>query len=204
MKTHDVAGRPSRVRAEGIQPVATEERKTSDERGGTSDECNGRDARCPSGVINKPVVSRARVVCHTGVRLPSLGIPSAGARGTALAAWRVRQFGGDFDPVRAVVEDAVAAFSRRQPTIDRALWLKVANIIGWETFREIYFEQRSVMVDSARRGHPLRNPAAAFHKKLQALKPASVEATGVSLPRGADNRGSGALAASSRTEGGAA
>ena len=53
MKTHDVAGRPSRVRAEGIQPVATEERKTSDERGGTSDECNGRDARCPSGVINK-------------------------------------------------------------------------------------------------------------------------------------------------------
>ena len=31
MKTHDVAGRPSRVRAEGIQPVATEERKTSDE-----------------------------------------------------------------------------------------------------------------------------------------------------------------------------
>ena len=42
-----------KVPAEGIQPVATEERKTSDERGGTSDECNGRDARCPSGVINK-------------------------------------------------------------------------------------------------------------------------------------------------------
>jgi hypothetical protein len=91
------------------------------------------------------------------------------AREAALAAWRVRQFGGDFDPVRAVVEDAVAAFSRRQPTMDRALWLKVANIIGWETFRKIYFEQLSVMVDSARRGHPLRNPAAAFHKKLQAL-----------------------------------
>ena len=166
---------------------------------------NGQDAR-PGGVINRPAASRARVVCHTGVNLPSLGIPSAGAgaREAALAAWRVRQFGGDLDPVRAVVEDAVAAFSRRQPTIDRALWLKVANIIGWETFREIYFEQRSVMVDSARRGHPLRNPAAAFHKKLQALKPASGEATGVSLPRGADNRGSGALAVSSRAEEGVA
>ena len=39
---------------------------------------NGQDAR-PGGVINRPAASRARVVCHTGVNLPSLGIPSAGA-----------------------------------------------------------------------------------------------------------------------------
>ena len=198
-----VCARRGLFSAEAILAARTENRKMKKE---TNGERNGQDARSPRGVINRPETSRTRVVCHTGVNMPSLGIPSAGAgaREAALAAWRVRQFGGDFDPVRAVVEDAVATFSRRQPTIDRALWLKVANIIGWETFREIYFEQRSVMVDSARRGHPLRNPAAAFHKKLQALRPASVEATGVSLPRGADNRGSGALAASSRTEGGAA
>ena len=131
----------------------------------------------PSGVINRPAASRARVVCHTGVILPSLGIPSAcaGAREAALAAWRVRQFGGDFDPVRSAVEDAVAAFSRRQPDTDRALWLKAANVIGWDAFRELYHEQLSVMKDCARRGHPLRNPAAAFHKKLKALRPAETE-----------------------------
>jgi len=82
----------------------------------------------------------------------------------------VRQFGGDFDPVRAVVEDAVAAFSRCQPEVDRVLWLKVANVIGWDRFREVYHEQLSVMRDSARRGHPLHNPAAAFHKRLQGIR----------------------------------
>lgn len=135
-------------------------------------ERTGQDAR-PGGVINRPAASRARVVCHTGVNLPSLGIPSAGARAreAALAAWRVRQFGGDFDPVRTAVEDAVSAFSRRQPDTDRALWLKAANVIGWDAFRELYHEQLSVMRDCARRGHPLRNPAAAFQKKLKALKP---------------------------------
>ena len=73
--------------------------------------------------------------------------------------------------LRAVVEDAVAAFSRRQPDTDRALWLKAANVIGWDAFRELFHEQLSVMKDCARRGHPLRNPAAAFQKKLKALKP---------------------------------
>lgn len=174
-------------------------------RGSSGEQPNGLASRCTDGkVINRTTASRARVGCHTGVNMPSLGIPSAGAgaREAALAAWRVRQFGGDFDPVRAAVEDAVAAFSRRQPDTNRALWLKAANVIGWDAFRELYHEQLSVMKDCARRGHPLRNPAAAFHKKLQALKPASVEATGVSLPRGADNRG--AIATSSRAEGGAA
>jgi hypothetical protein len=83
----------------------------------------------------------------------------------------MRTFGDDFDPVRAVVDDAVAAFSRRQPDADRALWLKAANVIGWETFRDVYFEQMSVMADCARRGHPLRNPAASFHRRLQAFRP---------------------------------
>ena len=35
----------------------------------------------------------------------------------ALAEWRTKTFGGDFDPVREAVEDAVNAFSYRQPEI---------------------------------------------------------------------------------------
>ncbi len=71
---------------------------------------NGQDAR-PGGVINRPAASRARVVCHTGVNLPSLGIPSAGAGSpeASRAAWRVRRSGGEFGPVRGVVGDAVGA-----------------------------------------------------------------------------------------------
>ena len=125
-------------------------------------------------VINMPTrASRTRVVCHTGVDSQPFGdIPGvhAHAREAALAAWRVRQFGGDFDPVRAVVEDAVKAFSRRQPKADRALWLKVANVIGWERFQELYHEQLSIMEDCQRRGNPLRNPAAAFHRRLQGFR----------------------------------
>ena len=125
-------------------------------------------------VINMPPrASRTRVVCHTGVDSQPFGdIPSVHAhtREAALAAWRVRQFGGDFDPVRAVVDDAVKAFSRTQPATDRSLWLKVANAIGWERFQEIYHEQLSIMEDCRRRGNPLRNPAAAFHRRLQGFR----------------------------------
>ena len=121
-------------------------------------------------VINRlESASRARVVCHTGVDSQPFGnIPGARpyTREAALAAWRVRQFGGDYDPVRAVVDDAVKAFSHRQPTTDRSLWLKVANAIGWERFQELYHEQLSIMEDCRRRRNPLRNPAAAFQTRL--------------------------------------
>ena len=90
----------------------------------------------------------------------------------ALAAWRMRTFGGDIDPVRAAVDDAVAAFSKRQPEDDRALWLKIANAIGWERFLEEYYGVLSIMGDCARRHRPLRNPAAVFHRRLQGIKPA--------------------------------
>ena len=69
--------------------------------------------------------------------------------------------GGDFDPVREAVEDAVAEFSDKQAARDRSLWLKIANAIGCEAFRDLYFEQLSVM-----RGCRLRNPSAAFQKRL--------------------------------------
>ena len=72
----------------------------------------------------------------------------------ALAAWRTKTFGGDFDPVREAVEDAVNAFSYRQPEDDRRIWLKVANEIGYEAFRELYLEQLSIMRECKLRIHP--------------------------------------------------
>ncbi len=109
----------------------------------------------------------------TGIQNESLlALPGARVREGASAhvrahakrdftAWRIRKFGGDFDPVREAVEDAVAAFSSSQPERDRSLWLKIANEIGYEMFQELYFEQCSIM-----QGCRLRNPAAAFHMRL--------------------------------------
>jgi hypothetical protein len=123
-----------------------------------------------SEVINTHQPSRARtharVVRPTGILNESLiDIPGARARVRAksadFTAWRVKTFGGDFDPVREAVEDAVAEFSDKQAARDRSLWLKIANAIGCEAFRDLYFEQLSVM-----RGCRLRNPSAAFQKRL--------------------------------------
>ena len=105
-----------------------------------------------SGVMHTTQPSRAR----THVRED--GTPRSEA---ALAAWRTKTFGGDFDPVREAVEDAVNAFSYRQPEDDRRIWLKVANEIGYEAFRELYLEQCAIM-----RECKLRNPASAFQNRL--------------------------------------
>ena len=75
-----------------------------------------------SGVINNPQPSRARtharVVRPTGILKESLlDLPGARARvreeSADFTAWRVKTFGGDFDPVREAVEDALAEFSDR-------------------------------------------------------------------------------------------
>ena len=73
----------------------------------------------------------------------------------------MKTFGGDFDPVREAVEDAVAEFSDRQAARYRSLWLKIANEIGYEAFRDLYLEQISIM-----RECKLRNPASAFQNRL--------------------------------------
>ena len=123
-----------------------------------------------SGVMHNPQLSRARtharVVRPTGILKESLlDLPGARARvreeSADFVAWRVKTFGGDFDPVREAVEDAVAEFSDRQPVRDRSLWLKVANEIGYEAFRDLYLEQVSIM-----RECKLRNPSAAFQNRL--------------------------------------
>ena len=123
-----------------------------------------------SGVMHNPQPSRARtharVIRPTGILKESLlDLPGARARvreeSADFTAWRVKTFGGNFDPVHEAVEDAVAAFSDRQASRDRSLWLKVANEIGFEAFRELYLEQCSLM-----RECKLRNPAAAFQNRL--------------------------------------
>ena len=130
----------------------------------------------PAGVMNSLPRARARVVglgsSPTEILKESLSdLPRARARGGTkpqadFAAWRVKTFGGDFDPVRVAVDEAVAEFSVRDLARDRELWLKVANEIGCEAFRELYLVQKSIVDDCRRRGNPLRAPAAAFQARL--------------------------------------
>ena len=134
------------------------------------------------GVVNNPPRARTRVVCppcsHTEIlkesscshttrtRTRDGGKSPIRDRDAYFRAWRDVSFGGDFDPVRVAVDEAVSAFSTRQPETDRAIWLKVANEIGYEAFLELYREQKSIMDDCRRRGNPLRAPAAAFQARL--------------------------------------
>ena len=124
-----------------------------------------------SGVMHNPQPSRACVRTRTREGSSAADCRSAGGQSwresvrtrddANFSAWRVKTFGGNFDPVHEAVEDAVAAFSDRQASRDRSLWLKVANEIGFEAFRDLYLEQCSIM-----RECKLRNPAAAFQNRL--------------------------------------
>ena len=136
-----------------------------------------------SGVMHNPQPSRARtharVVRPTGILKESLtDLPGARARvreeSADFTAWRVKTFGGDFDPVCEAVEDAVAEFSDRQPARDRSLWLKIANEIGYEAFRDLYLEQLSIM-----REYKLRTPSAAFQNRLNRYTGHSAKKGGV-------------------------
>jgi len=137
-----------------------------------------------SGVMNSAPRARTRVVCppcsHTEIlkesscsrttgartRVRESGKVSIRDRSAYFRAWRAATFGGDFDPVRVAVDEAVAEFSVRQPETDRRIWLSVANEIGCEAFRELYLTQKSILDDCRRRGNPLRAPAAAFQARL--------------------------------------
>ena len=97
----------------------------------------------------------------------------------------------------ADLDAAVLAFGGT--AADRRIWAAIAWRVGVEEFHFALMDKLAEdAVDNA-----ARRPAAAFQAFLNARFP-KAEATGVSLPRGAVNRGSGALAASSRVEGGAA
>ena len=83
-----------------------------------------------SGFINKPISSQT-----TGARACVREERSAiRCREACFRAWRIAKFGGDFDPIRVAVGEAVAAFSYAKGEAgrkkDRDIWLKIANRAG--------------------------------------------------------------------------
>ena len=85
-------------------------------------------------------------------------------------AWRIAKFGGDFDPIRVAVDEAVAAFSSGKDEAgreaDRSLWLKIANRAGLDAFLDA-FDQKTAEVEELERDHRrLRYPASSFQKLL--------------------------------------
>ena len=125
--------------------------------------------------LQAPLPSRARAWyvirrhTHTGIINTSIISDHARARARAIpeefiAAWRERIFAetGE-DPVKFAVNEAIKDFGRSE---DFMLWAWYANRIGVNNFIELYFEQKSIMRECT-----LRNPAAAFHKRLQTFKP---------------------------------
>ena len=97
------------------------------------------------------------------------------------------------------LDAAVSAFSGTAE--DRRIWAAVAWRVGVEEFHFALMDK--LAEDAADGTRNIRSRAAAFQAFLNERFP-KTEATGVSLPRMASLRGSGALAASSRAEGGAA
>ena len=85
-------------------------------------------------------------------------------------AWRIAKFGGDFDPIRVAVEEAVAAFSsgkgEKGRASDRGVWLKIANRAGLSGFLDAFEQKASEMRDLEHRGGRLWNPASSFQKLL--------------------------------------
>ena len=126
----------------------------------------GQQYSSPSGFINKP--SSPSTGARTRVR--EEGRRKIANEAAYFKAWRKARFGGDFDPVRMAVDEAVAAFSSHKPADaqarDRQMWLKIANCIGLERFLDAFDQKQSEIRELAERGRTLRNPAASFQKLL--------------------------------------
>lgn len=109
--------------------------------------------------IDKPVCSQSTPACAR-VRDPE----------AYFKAWREAKFGGDFDPVSMAVEEAVAEFSSGKSAagvaVDRALWLKIANRVGFENFLDALDQKKSEIRELEAQGKRLLTPAASFQKLL--------------------------------------
>ena len=85
-------------------------------------------------------------------------------------AWREAKFGGDFDPVSVAVDEAVKAFSQGKSAaaiaVDRALWLKIANRVGFENFLDALDQKKAEIRELEAQGKRLLTPAASFQKLL--------------------------------------
>ncbi len=116
--------------------------------------------RTQTGFINKPNSSQTTRARARG-KLPALRDPAAYFR-----AWRKNVFGEEFDSVAAAVEDAVAAFSTKDPEGDRLVWLKIANRVGTDLFLDAVWQKMAEIREDESRGRRLLDKAASFQKLL--------------------------------------
>ena len=126
---------------------------------------NGSQSSSQSGYIDIPssqtTGERARVR-EGGVAIR--------CREAYFRAWRIAKFGGDFDPIRRAVDEAVTAFSFEKNEAgrerDRSLWLKIANRLGLSAFIDA-FDQKTSEIEVLEQSHKrLLFPAASFQKLL--------------------------------------
>ena len=119
-----------------------------------------------SGFIDKPFSSQS-TCARARVRE---GLSPIRDHEAYFRAWRVAKFGGDFDPIRVAVDEAVMAFSsgkgEKGKSSDRRVWLKIANRVGLNGFLDAFEQKASEMRDLERQGRRLWNPAASFQKLL--------------------------------------
>ena len=119
-----------------------------------------------SGFIDKPCCSQST---PARVRVRE-GLSPIRDHESYFRAWRVAKFGGDFDPIRVAVDEAVMAFSsgkgEKGKASDRRVWLKIANRVGLSGFLDAFEQKASEMRELERQGKRLWNPAASFQKLL--------------------------------------
>ena len=107
-------------------------------------------------IFDIPCSQTAGAGAHARVRNPA----------AYFKAWREAKFGADIDPVRAAVDEAVAAFSTKTPETDRRIWLKIANRVGADAFMDAVWQKAAEIREDEARGRRLRNKAAAFQQLL--------------------------------------
>ncbi len=119
-----------------------------------------------TGFIDKPIRSQTT---GAGARACEGRRPIANPA-AYFRAWREAKWGGDFDPVRAAVEEAVTAFSSGKSAEsqenDRRIWLKIANRVGFESFLDALDQKSAEIREDKQRGRRLRDLAASFQKLL--------------------------------------
>ena len=102
------------------------------------------------GVFCSPPLARAHVDCRNYRR--QTGYKYISCSQTTGAGAHARE-------IETAVNDAVAAFGSPR---DFRIWAWYAHRIGLADFLELFFEQQSILRECR-----LRNPAAAFHRRLQ-------------------------------------
>ena len=137
------------------------------------------------GVFHSPALARAHVDCtdvqsvvrrdylHNLLSLDHARARTPAKRGAAIQKpdayyrkLRLAKFGGDFNPIEAAVDEAVAAFAGAHPESDRRVWLKIANRVGADAFMDAVWQKAAEIREDEARGRRLRNKAAAFQQLL--------------------------------------